>query len=102
MEIPIVDYFSHQFDSLDLHTNWKTQTKLNTFESTRLENVLWRRYNQERFQVPKVNPLTLNWSKDFCWLYGPILCGEQEASRCEVKVRFKRNQAVRRLDLLVA
>jgi hypothetical protein len=75
-----VDYFHHTFNSIDLHNNWKSQTKEKSVESIRLENILWRRYNQTRFQIQKLDPRLIYWNKGEEWLFGPVVVVEGEVT----------------------
>ncbi|CAK9439130.1 uncharacterized protein LODBEIA_P33540 [Lodderomyces beijingensis] len=45
----------------------------NTFLYQRLLNICWRRVFKNQFDLPELNPLTINWDKnsDITWLFGP-------------------------------
>ncbi|KAJ2994336.1 hypothetical protein HDV02_001690 [Globomyces sp. JEL0801] len=70
-----VDYFSYDFNTFDLHATWSHATKnKNTPDNDlvrRYENACWRKFFQQRFNLKRIDPTTLNWNKDSCWLYGP-------------------------------
>lgn len=63
-----VDYFTHEFDALDLHYNWKKATKQKLI---RLENLTWRRFFQKQFHLKRLDPLLLNWDKSG-WFFAPL------------------------------
>jgi len=72
-----VDYLSYCWgNELDLATSWRVMTKnKNTMiNGRRLENASWRKWFQQRYSLPLLNPAELNWFKDsdICWLYGPM------------------------------
>lgn len=41
--------------------------------SRRLENILWRRWDKQLWNLPEISPAHINWNKsqDVTWLYGP-------------------------------
>ncbi|KAI8898270.1 hypothetical protein BC833DRAFT_590425 [Globomyces pollinis-pini] len=69
-----VDYFTHEFDSIGLHEVWKKTTKTKDLveNGRRLENIVWRKFFQNHFQLDTINPKSLNWERSNCWLYGPL------------------------------
>ena len=71
-----VEYFSHPWKDVDLFRTWRENTKHNiTTNGRRLENLTWRRFFQQKFQLKKLSPSLLNWQKssDSLWLYGPLV-----------------------------
>ncbi|KAJ3316019.1 hypothetical protein HDV04_000228 [Boothiomyces sp. JEL0838] len=76
-----VDYFHHEFDFLDLHTCWRKanlQGK-HTIEAKRRENATWRKYFQNKYNIPKCNPQDIDWYKDndVLWFYGPFFAHKE-------------------------
>lgn len=72
-----VDYLSYCWgNELDLATSWRVMTKNKDtmINGRRLENASWRKWFQQRYSLPLLNPAELNWFKDsdICWLYGPM------------------------------
>jgi len=72
-----VDYLSYCWgNELDLATSWRVMTKNKDtmINGHRLENASWRKWFQQRYSLPLLNPAELNWFKDsdICWLYGPM------------------------------
>jgi hypothetical protein len=51
-----------------------TKNKDTMINGRRLENASWRKWFQQRYSLPLLNPAELNWFKDsdICWLYGPM------------------------------
>jgi len=72
-----VDYLSYCWgNELDLATSWRVMTKNKDtmINGRRLENASWRKWFQQRYSLPLLNPAELNWFKDsdICWLFGPM------------------------------
>lgn len=83
-----------QFDLLDCYETWKSvvhdKRPLKTSSTRykqRLENALWRKFGQLKYQIRNVNPTEVNWHRepdkplfgpfDELWLYGPYKCSKQ-------------------------
>ena len=74
METPSVNYFSFEFDSVDLHHNWRFATSnKHDFTARRLENAAWRRFFQQKFQLPRISCKEIDYTNR-SWLYGPVSC----------------------------
>jgi hypothetical protein len=72
-----VDYFSHEWDEMDLKSSWSAMTKQkrSRADGIRLENASWRKWIQKRHGLRRLPPEMLRWKKDedITWLYGPMV-----------------------------
>ncbi|GEQ69842.1 hypothetical protein JCM33374_g3517 [Metschnikowia sp. JCM 33374] len=80
-----IDYLSPTgISDLHLHLCWRENncaskkklrdcTTMPSMVSRRLENIAWRRWDKQIWQLGECSPLLINWNKtqDVTWLYGP-------------------------------
>ncbi|KAI3661739.1 hypothetical protein MP638_003747 [Amoeboaphelidium occidentale] len=82
-----VDYFSFEWDELDLKSSWSLMTKRKKThtDGLRLENASWRKWWQKRLNLPRIPPEKLRWKKDedITWLYGPFVKAPVDVSLLE-------------------